>query len=231
MRLLLLPSGSLLQVVLHSGFTPGTLDWIRGSATTSVCVSCSVVSDSFMTPWTVAHQAHLFMEFSRPRILEWATIPFSGVSSQPRDRTHVSHTAGRFFTIWATWEAPATTYWTVKCQEVKTEATWWCLKRLQGWGFHGGSVVKNLPVSAGDMGSSLIQEDPTWRRAAGPTCRSYSACALQLLKPTYVRACAPKQEEPLAMRIPAPQLESSAPLAATREKPEQQLRPSTAQNK
>ena len=31
-------------------------------------------------------------------------IPFSRVSSQPRDRTQVSHTAGRFFTIWATRE-------------------------------------------------------------------------------------------------------------------------------
>ena len=33
------------------------------------------------------------------RILEWVTIPFSRESSQPRDRTWVSHTAGRFFTI------------------------------------------------------------------------------------------------------------------------------------
>ena len=30
-------------------------------------------------------------------ILEWA-IPFSRGSSQPRDQTHVSHIAGRFFT-------------------------------------------------------------------------------------------------------------------------------------
>ena len=39
------------------------------------------------------------------RILEWVAIPFSRGSSQPRDRTQVSHTAGRFFTIWATREA------------------------------------------------------------------------------------------------------------------------------
>ena len=36
------------------------------------------------------------------RILEWVAIPFSRGSSQPRDRTWVSCTAGRFFTIWAT---------------------------------------------------------------------------------------------------------------------------------
>ena len=38
------------------------------------------------------------------RILEWVTIPISKGSSQPRDRTQVSCTAGRFFTSWATRE-------------------------------------------------------------------------------------------------------------------------------
>ena len=35
------------------------------------------------------------------RILEWVAIPFSRGSSQPRDGTWVSCTAGRFFTDWA----------------------------------------------------------------------------------------------------------------------------------
>ena len=39
------------------------------------------------------------------RILEWVAIPFSRGSSQLRDRTQVSHTAGRGFTIWATRDA------------------------------------------------------------------------------------------------------------------------------
>ena len=39
------------------------------------------------------------------RILEWVAILFSRGSSQPKDRTQVSHIAGRFFTIWATREA------------------------------------------------------------------------------------------------------------------------------
>ena len=33
------------------------------------------------------------------RILEWVAIPFSRVSSLPRDQTWVSHTAGWFLTI------------------------------------------------------------------------------------------------------------------------------------
>ena len=40
------------------------------------------------------------------RTLEWVTFPFSSGSSQPRDRTQVSHVAGGFFISWATREAP-----------------------------------------------------------------------------------------------------------------------------
>ena len=32
------------------------------------------------------------------RIVEWVAFPFSRGSSEPRDRTQVSHIAGRFFT-------------------------------------------------------------------------------------------------------------------------------------
>ena len=39
------------------------------------------------------------------KILEWVAVPFSRGSSQPRDRTRVSHIAGGFFTSWATKEA------------------------------------------------------------------------------------------------------------------------------
>ena len=39
------------------------------------------------------------------RILEWVAIPFSRRSSQPRDRTQVSHIAGGFSTNWTTREA------------------------------------------------------------------------------------------------------------------------------
>ena len=120
--------------------------------------SCSVVSDSFATLWTVDHQAPLSMGFSRQerwsgllfqllqgifpepassalaakffttvtseseshsvvsdslrnpmdyavhgilqaRILEWVAFPFSRGSSQLRDRSQVSHIAGRYCAI------------------------------------------------------------------------------------------------------------------------------------
>ena len=39
------------------------------------------------------------------RILEWVAVSFSRGSSWPRDRTQVSHIAGRHFNLWATREA------------------------------------------------------------------------------------------------------------------------------
>ena len=60
-----------------------------------VCVSvcmyllfiCSVMSDSFATPWTIAHQAPLPMEIFQARVLKWVAISSSRRSSYPRDRT------------------------------------------------------------------------------------------------------------------------------------------------
>ena len=61
--------------------------------------SCSVVSNS-CNP--VDYTVHRILQ---ARILEWVAIPFHMGSSQLRDQTQVSHTAGRFFTSWATREA------------------------------------------------------------------------------------------------------------------------------
>ena len=58
-----------------------------------------------VTPWIVAHQAPLSMGILQARILEWVAMPFLRASSQPRDQSQIFHTAGGFFTIWATREA------------------------------------------------------------------------------------------------------------------------------
>ena len=71
------------------------------------CVLC-LVAQSCLTLSDLtdcSHQAPLSMEILQARILEWVPMPSSRGSSQPRDRTQVSCTAGRFFTIWATREA------------------------------------------------------------------------------------------------------------------------------
>ena len=40
------------------------------------------------------------------RVLEWVPTPSSSGSSWPRDRAQISRITGRFFTFWATREAP-----------------------------------------------------------------------------------------------------------------------------
>ena len=45
-------------------------------------LTCSVMADSLPTPWTVARQVPLSMEFSRQRILEWVAISSSRGSSR-----------------------------------------------------------------------------------------------------------------------------------------------------
>ena len=56
----------------------------------------------FATPWTVARQAPLCMEFFRREYLGWAAMPFSRGSSRPRGLTWATCIAGRFIIIWAT---------------------------------------------------------------------------------------------------------------------------------
>ena len=62
--------------------------------------SHSVVSDSLL-PMDYTVQGIL-----QAAMLEQVAFPFSRGSSQPRDQTQVSCIAGRFFTVWATREAP-----------------------------------------------------------------------------------------------------------------------------
>ena len=68
----------------------------------------------FMSEWVKVTQScptlcdamyYTLQGILQARILNRVALPFSRVSSQPRDRTQVSCIAGRFFTSWATREA------------------------------------------------------------------------------------------------------------------------------
>ena len=72
----------------------------------SVYVSLSVVSDSFVTPWTVAHQAPLSMRFPRQEYWSGLPFPFPGDLPHPGIEPASPALAGRFFTTGTTWEAP-----------------------------------------------------------------------------------------------------------------------------
>ena len=58
--------------------------------------------------------AQLVQLFVTPRtVLEWIAMRSSRRSSQPKGQTQVSHTAGGFFTIQATREAPMAALFTI----------------------------------------------------------------------------------------------------------------------
>ena len=74
-----------------------------------VCVHAHVLNrvQLFVTPWTVAHQAPLSMEFFRQEY--WSGFPFPTPGDRPnpgiKPTTLVSPAlAGRFFTTSTTWE-------------------------------------------------------------------------------------------------------------------------------
>ena len=72
-----------------------------------VCV-CVLVAQSCLTlrdPMDYSPPGSSIHGLLQARILEWVAIPFSRESFQPKDRTWVTPTAGRCFTIWANREA------------------------------------------------------------------------------------------------------------------------------
>ena len=79
---------------------------------TGVYLSLSLLQGIFLTQRSnpgLPHCRWILYQLSHkgsPRILEWVAYPFFGRSSQPRNSTRVSCTAGGFFTNWAMRESP-----------------------------------------------------------------------------------------------------------------------------
>ena len=76
----------------------------------SMFLSLSVMPDVSVTPKDCSPPGSPVHGILQTRILEWVSIPFSRGSSRPRDWTQVFHMIGRFFTIWASREAPYAAY-------------------------------------------------------------------------------------------------------------------------
>ena len=98
--------------------------------------------------------ARLLCPWDSPaRILEWVAIPFSKESSQPRDQTWVSCIVGRFFTIWATGEAPKRYASQIKifllnfcsCSNIKNQSLRICVTNLLGQELMFNQLTFSLP--------------------------------------------------------------------------------------
>ena len=94
--------------------------------------SCSVVSNS-LYPMDCSLSGSSVHGSFQARILEWVAISFSRGSSQPRDRTRVSHIVGRRFTIWATREALYRLYYKELQNECNTQPWRLFILNLNGW--------------------------------------------------------------------------------------------------
>ena len=96
-------------ILLHIGFSPPSIkSKVKVKVAPRSPTLCDTVDCSL--PGSIVHG------ILQARILEWAAIPFSRGSSQPKDRTQVSSIAGRFFTSLATREAHKLSY-------IQTKAT------------------------------------------------------------------------------------------------------------
>ena len=91
----------------------------------------------FATPWTVACQAPLSMEFSRPEYRSGLPFPSLEGSSQPRDQTQVSRVAGRFFTVWATREC---------CKDISIINEIYCGYTASSWKYSYLCIFFNLHI-------------------------------------------------------------------------------------
>jgi len=78
--------------------------WGSFSPQQAICDTCEKLKVAQSYPTLCNPMDYTVHGIFQVIILEWVAIPFSRESSQPRDRTQVSHTAGRFFTSWVTWE-------------------------------------------------------------------------------------------------------------------------------
>ena len=85
--------------------------------------SCSFVSDS-LQPADCSLPGSSVHGIFQARVLEWVAISFSRGSSQYRDQTWVSRTAGRLFTVWATREV---------LQKIKNRITLWLSNSTLGY--------------------------------------------------------------------------------------------------
>ena len=84
-------------------FTQGEFLW---SNNICVCVLVAQLDPTLCNPVDCSPPGSSVHGIPQARILEWVAIPFSRGSSWPRDQIQVFLIAGRFFTTWATREAP-----------------------------------------------------------------------------------------------------------------------------
>ena len=160
---------------------------------------------------------------SQGRILEWVAISYSRASSWARDQTRVYCITGRFYTIWATREAPPLVLF-------KTSVLTSTHGNYPSWSLRHNilkAMVPGLPWWSSGYESACQCKghgfDPCSKRIPHATGQlSPQAATAEAHTPWNLCSTT---EEAAAMRSPRTTTREEPPFAATRENP-QQRRPS-----
>ena len=136
-----------------------------GSLCVSVCVLVAQLCLTLCDPMGCSPPDSPVPGILQARILEWVATSFSRGSSQPRDQTQVSCTAGRFFTIWPTREA---------CLAHCRVSNNFCRMNVKAHeyhyiGFPGGAVGKESTCQCRRCGFDCWVGKIPWRRKWLPT--------------------------------------------------------------
>ena len=93
----------------HTADSPGGFPGVSDSKQSALNAVCVSVAQSCLlcNPMDCNLPGASVQGILQARVLEWVAISFSRGSSWPRDQTHVSCIAGRFFISWPTREAPS----------------------------------------------------------------------------------------------------------------------------
>ena len=120
--------------------------------TQSLVNPCFFVTKCFYaSKWKSFSLVWLFV--TQARLLEWVAFPSSRRSSQPRDRTQISHIEGAFFTSWATGRPKNTGVDSLSLLQgiFMTQESNWCLQhcrwipyQLNYEGRYEGSIFLSL---------------------------------------------------------------------------------------
>ena len=165
-------------------------------------LSCSTMFDSFATSWTVAHPGSSAQGILQARILEWVASSFSRGSSQPRDQTCVSCIVGRFFTVWATREAPLSisscqlALWQVQISKATYTKTFLISPSPTPSSFHNHFTVFPHSLTFGNVPQPDIWEQLLYRVFCFPHCGFWP--------PLFCRTCStqsPRNFRAVTLRV------------------------------
>ena len=140
--------------------------------------SCAVMSCSFATQWTVAHQAPLSTWF--PRQQYWNGLPFPSPGDLPNTGTEptVSRLAGRFFTT----EPPGKPWHMLLCSLIQYMMCAWVKGKVSCSQYYVAVVCLWMWVSPYSM-TSFESNAPSWLQGESRS------------KPTFLKRHLDKESE------------------------------------